>query len=340
MNAQVAPTGAPTTSAPTAPATTRSPTTRAPTAPIPGQYTCSTLTAAQNTICQGISGKNVLTETGTSQADAITQTNGDFSAMRYNPLVFRNGASPQCGQALAEFFCSFSLPLCTTSTSYTSSCFSRCETAMSVCDVDPYHKDAYSCAQFTETTSDVYGTCPIVPKRSVYLKNRFVGSQDTGYWAPNQMYNDMILYNGDKLTFKWTSPSTLYKFPNKAAFDACDFTSATQFAAGGTEYEWSTPTTIEFVDISYFGSQPGCVPTSASSQAAVPSQKLKVSVIETPIGATRVPIPSGAPPQNIPVTPPTAGPGGFLGDYGNTPSEASMVSFSWMIMSCFLLFML
>lgn len=347
LNAQVAPTGAPTTSSPTKPATTRAPTTQAPTASIPGQYTCSSLAAAtaQGTICQGISGKNVLRETGNSQANVIAQTNGDFSFVRYNPLVFRNGASTACGQSLAEFFCSFSLPLCTAPSypstqysSYTSSCFSRCETAMALCDIDPYHKAAYSCSQFTESTSDVYGSCPTIPARSVHLKNRFVGAQETNYWAPGVEFIDMIIYSGDKLTFKWTSPSTLHKFPNQAAFEACDFNAAQQLGAGGTEYEWSAPA-VEDSLVSYFGSQQGCVATNAASQTSIPSQKLKVTVIETPLGSTVVPIPSGVPPQQIPVTPPTAGPGGFLGDYG-TNSRASMVSVSWMIMSCLVLFML
>lgn len=347
MNAQVAPTGAPTTLSPTRPATTRAPTTQAPTAPVPGQYTCSSLTAAQGTICQGIAGKNVLTETGSTQANVISKANADFSDVRYNPLVFRNGASTACGQALAELFCSFSLPLCTAPSypstqysSFTQSCFSRCETAMAVCDIDPYHKEAYSCAQFTESTSDVYGSCPTIPSRSVYLKNRFVGSQETNYWAPNQQFIDMIIYSGDKLTFKWTNPSTLYKFPNQAAFDACDFSGAQQFGSGATEYEWSTPASVEFQDVSYFGSQPGCLPTNTASTTPIASQKLKVTVIETPMGATVVPIPAGVPPQTISGNPPTAGPGGFLGDYGNNPSRASMVSVSWMIMSCLVLFML
>lgn len=350
LNVVVAPTPPPTTLSPTLPATTRSPTTQAPTAPVPGQYQCTPLTAAANTICQGIANKNVLSETAGTQANVITQTAADLGFVRYQPLVFRDGASPQCGQALAEFFCAFSLPLCTppaagsNQISYNNACYSRCETAMAVCDIDPYHKAAYSCAQFTETTGDVYGTCPTIPARTINLKNRFVGSPETNYWAPNLEFIDMILYAGDKLTFKWSTGSDLYKFPSLAAFDACDFTGATvlQGTASGTstEFEWATPTMVEVSMISYFGSQAGCVATNPQATTTVPSQKLKVSVIELPIGATIVQIPSGTPPQQIPVNPPTAGPGGFLGDYpGEDFSGSSMVNVSWMIMSCLILFM-
>lgn len=353
LSAAVVPTGSPTTLSPTAPATTRSPTTQAPTAPVVGQYQCTPLsaTSASNTICQGIANKNVLSETAGTQTAVITQAAAELASFRYQPLVFRNGASTACGQALAEFYCAFSLPLCTppaagsNQITYNNACYSRCETAMAVCDIDPYHKEAFSCAQFTETTGDVYGTCPTIPSRTIYLKNRFVGSPETNYWSPNLEFIDMILYAGDKLTFKWTTGSNLYKFPSLAAFDACDFTGATmlQGTASGatTEFEWATPTMVEFSIISYFGSEVGCVATNPQATTTIASQKLKATVIELPIGATIVQIPSGTPPQQIPVTPPTAGPGGFLGDYpGEDPfSGSSMINVSWMIMSCVILFM-
>lgn len=355
-----APTSAsPTTLSPTRPAQTRAPTTLSPTTLSPtgkpeiSQYQCTPLTAAANTMCQGISGKNVLSETASTQTAVITQTAADLGFVRYQPLVFRNGASAACGQALSEFFCAFSLPLCTppilggnTQIEYTQACWSRCETAMSVCDIDPYHKAAYSCAQFTVTNADVYGTCPTIPSRVVYLKNRFVGSQETNYWAPGLEFIDMIIYAGDKLTWKWTTGSDLYKFTTKAAFDSCDFTGATALTGtaatdGTTEYEWATPAQVEFGITAFFGSQIGCVATNPSATVSTPSQKLMVQVVETPIAATVVPIPSGTPPQEIPVTPPTAGPGGFLGDYpGAVESGSSMINVSWMIMCCLVLFML
>ena len=54
-------------------------------------------------------------------------------------------------------------------------------------------------------------------------------------------YDDMQVTDGCKVTFTYTSAHNLYEFASAAAYDACDFTGATELGASG-------PTTVTFSD--------------------------------------------------------------------------------------------
>ena len=54
--------------------------------------------------------------------------------------------------------------------------------------------------------------------------------------------------------FKWSGWHNVWKFPDKAAFDACDFSKATELASGSQNpYTYKAPST----GIVYFGCQVG-----------------------------------------------------------------------------------
>lgn len=57
---------------------------------------------------------------------------------------------------------------------------------------------------------------------------------------------------GDVLTFTWPGGHNVWKFPNKAAFDKCDFSSASQISGGGR-----SPASFTVQSTTYFACQVG-----------------------------------------------------------------------------------
>ena len=55
---------------------------------------------------------------------------------------------------------------------------------------------------------------------------------------------------GDVLTFTWPGGHNVWKFPNKAAFDKCDFSSASQISGGG-----HSPASFTVQSTTYFACQ-------------------------------------------------------------------------------------
>lgn len=345
-----------TTAPPTVPPTTKAPTkkvtvpTRSPTIPptkAPPSK-CEKFTAGTGTICQGLIGSNVLVNTGTTQQAAVNQAQSDFQFNRFNPLVFRNGADLNCGQALSQYFCGSNLPKCDMTTKAVAKlCKNRCQNALNLCDVDPFHQKTFNCKDQTGTTADSYGACPGLYARKVHLVNRYVGVSTVAggktvppSWMPNVKYPDMIIYAGDKLTFRWlsTGSSNLWRFKTYNDYNTCNFATATELTgtagtgadAGYKVFTWDTPSMVEMEMPYYFGSKGGGCKTTVGAA----SQRLKVTLISVPTGATRVPIKAVS---TVPSDPPTAGLGGFLGDLPNPDSSASTVQFSLLCWASFLM---
>ena len=60
-----------------------------------------------------------------------------------------------------------------------------------------------------------------------------IGTSSTGFWSA--MPSSPSLYSvavGDKLQFKYDTYHNVYLMPSQAAYDSCDFSRATQLAAG------------------------------------------------------------------------------------------------------------
>lgn len=311
---------APVTPPPTAGNT--APPTPPPTPIPPVVQKCEPISGVTGTLCGGLAGKNVFPPENINSL--ITAIGADYQGMRNNPLVFRNPSTTLCGQYLAQIFCAFNIRGCDVGTPPTEKkiCKTRCTSAFYECDVDPYHTDAYlgqcELADFGETTADVYGTCPVESSRVVHLKNLLVGNEPD-YWVSGQRFLNKNIYKGDQLTWKWKSPSTLFQFSDRTAFENCNFQGATPLTGmmkdGFNWYTFDTNQVTSVPDITYYGSNPGCV-TDATMVANnnLASQKFGVQVIATPEGARVVPFGQDDPAQEIPAVPPTAGVPGFLGN--------------------------
>jgi len=334
----------PATAAPTKPLATLSPT-GSPTITPP--KTC-TVFATGLPFCSTLAGKSVYLEASAeTMENRLQRVKDDADFNRLNPLVFRNGQTSACEAAFNEYWCARSFPHCASGT-ITDQCKTRCEKAMSLCDRDPLHKDAFSCNAYgtgqTNGAGDVYGTCPAttdVPQRQINLKNRYVGVSPS-YWAKDIVYTDMVVYAGDKLVFKMDSAtSDLYKFQNKADFDACKFTvadgatnDASRLDSGIADYSWVLDSGVVTLPMTiYFGSsKPG---------ACSAGQKLMVEVVEFPQGSSTVPLAGNSVPEQV-TPPPTSKPIVYpTPDYGvNGDDNNSSTSIAPFIVTIFCSFLL
>jgi len=298
-----APTGAPTVT-PVTPFPLTSPTvttlTNAPTGS-PTVSVCTTVPQITG-YCSGLSGKSVAVSLGTDtilQAFQRIEVEANFN--RLNPLVFRNGRSPDCISAFEKYWCSRSLPLCTGST-ITKQCQTTCKTAMSYCDLDPLHEKTFSCDELTTTVIDAYGTCPAtVPQRQINLKSRYVGIDNENWRIPpaEKVYIDMKLYVGDKLTFKYSNAeSDVHKFTSEEKYKSCDFGDATPLPYADGVTEWSYVGEGAGGKL-FFGSK---IPANACQQG----QKVMIEIVEFPLNSNQVPA-SGEP--EVVTSPPTQSPG-------------------------------
>jgi len=294
-----APTGAPTVKPVTA-FPTASPTV-APPSPAPTKTRNSCTPVPQITgYCSGLSGKNVAVLFGTDTiSQAFERLEAEANANRLNPLVFRNGQSANCITAFERYWCS-RLPLCTDYT-ITTQCKNSCLEAMSYCDLDPLHIKTFSCESLTTTVSDVYGTCPAtVPVRQINLKSRYVGIDSDLWMIPpeGRNYIDMKLYVGDKLTFKYSDQSDVYKFTSELAYGSCDFEGAVKLPYANGITEWSSVGEGAAGEILFFGSK-------KPENACIQGQKVRVEIVNFPAGSEQVPS-SGEP--EVVTPPPTQSP--------------------------------
>jgi len=311
------------TTAPTA-GQTAAPTTLAPTgSPTAPQPRCTTLTGTTGTMCQALEGKPAFPIN--DLPGLLISLTSEFQDARYNPIVFRNPEPTLCGQYLAQFFCSLGIQTCSTTFTLEKVCKTRCQAAMFECDVDPFHEqallEAYCDAdEFSETNSDAYGSCPIIGQRVIYLKNLLIGNEPN-FWASGVKYLSKKIWKGDKLTWKWKAPSTLFKFPNENAFKTCDFSLATQLV-GTQDGEFMTysldpsASTMEGAsDEFWYGSNGngGCISDIAIANNGF-SQKMSVKVLEVPAQARIIAFDDDVEPVEISTNPPTQGPPGFLGN--------------------------
>jgi len=321
MNAAVVETQAPTKS----PITT--PTTGAPTKDI-----CTNYVAAMLPYCSKVAGKRVFKFGDGSLADSLTFAKTQVDDNRLNPLVFRNGATPECAQAYEDWLCSdkiFSPCLGTTEQLFAAqkvgnaaldallpyACLNRCKIRNSVCDLDPSHDLAFGPfkCDSANVNADAAGTCPAnsaVPQRKIHLKNRLVGNPapEGDFWGPKtKEFITMFLYPGDKLTFKYkAAESDLKRFASTQAFQQCDFTGATTPAGlptqpdadGFLEFVWTTPANVGEggSDFMFGSSITGSCKTPVDGKEVVDfSQKVMVTVVQIPTGASLIPIEGEAP---------------------------------------------
>jgi len=326
-----APTGAPTIT-PRTPFPTASPTVVAPSpSPTTTPYVCTTIPQITG-YCAGLSGKNVAASLGADTiVQALQRIEREANANRLNPIVFRNGQSPNCITAFEKYWCSRSLPLCTEN-KITTQCKSLCLAAMSECDLDPLHAQTFSCDRLTTTVTDVYGTCPAtVPVRQINLKSRYVGI-DTDIWRippAGKSYIDMKLYEGDKLTFKYSNAeSDVYKFITQTDYENCNFASAQlqDFANGITEWSYVGESAVGAK--LFFGSK---IPANACQQG----QKVRIDIVGFPLNSVQIAV-YGEPEVVTPV--PTQSPRVYSPTLNSLPnSSISIAPFLVSIFCCFLI---
>jgi len=334
---------------------TRSPTTLAPTA-----SQCETLQGAEGSMCAGLNGSPVKPNRATV-TDRITGAVGEFNLLVNNGIVFRNSvANTMCQQYLAQILCGLNFQNCDTANPGVAKavCKSRCINTMYECDVDPLHTSALlervcEGSDFSEMVGDGYGACPAtLQTRNINLKSILVGTQEGGYWTSGQNYPSEMIYKGDKLVWKYSGTTTLYKFPDEAAFQNCDFASSVEMVGtADTSVEGGLTTyTLDTSEAMYsagqtlwFGSKIGCVPDAQTNNDGV-STKVQVSIIAIPTGANVVSASSINGPEERPAEPPTMSPPGFLGNPGDNmnPGESGSLgqfSFCFFAMICSVLLM-
>jgi hypothetical protein len=158
--------------------------------------------------------------------------------------VFNAGTRKPCEEPLRQYLCAqafkkcgATVPVGTPAVVTNTVCKTRCENMAQACAVDPTHEGLYDCSKVTETNRDVQGTCPTRLSKPLALAipqaMTVKPGNGNGWEVPNGLnkYSEMAVYAGDMLNFNHNGGHNVYRFPNKAAYDQCDFSGATMLSS-------------------------------------------------------------------------------------------------------------